>query len=52
MVPGHDNWFCDRGQSMTCSSKTECVGNLEQSSIDSEDDSLSVGTRTMYWNHS
>ena len=36
-------------QSLTCSSKTECGSDLEQSSIESEDDSLSIGARTMCW---
>ena len=47
MVLGNDNRFFDRGQSPPYSSKAECGGNLEQSSIDSEDDSLpepSAGT--------
>ena len=48
MVPGNDNQFFDRGQSPPCSSKAECGGDLEQSSIDSEDDSLPVGARTKW----
>ena len=49
MMQGHDN--CTYVQSLTCSSKTECGSDLEQSSIESEDNSLSIGARTMCWDH-
>ena len=52
MVLGNDNQFFDRGQSPPCSSKAECGGDLKHSSINSEDDSLSVGARTKCWDHS
>ena len=52
MVPGHDNWFCDGWQSMSCSSKTDHDCNLKQSPIDLEDDSLSVCARIMSWDRS
>ena len=53
MMQGVDNWFFFyRVQSLTCSSKTECGSDLEQSSIESEDDSLSIGARTMCWDRS
>ena len=34
-------------QSLTCSSKAECGSDLEQGSIESEDNSLFIGARTM-----
>ena len=46
MVQGNDNRFFDGRQSPPYNSKTKCGGDLEQSSIDSEDDSLQVGART------
>ncbi len=48
---GDDNCFY-HVQSLTCSSKTECGSDLEPSSIESEDDSLSTDARTMCWDRS
>ena len=47
MIRGDNNRFFYR----VCLT-TECGSDLEQSSIESEDDSLSIGARIMSWNRS
>ena len=49
MIRGDDNY---RVQSLICRSKTECGSDLEQISMESEDNSLSIGARTMCCDHS
>ena len=51
MIQGDDNCFFTMC-SLTCSSMTECGSDLDQSSMESEDNSLSIGARNMCWDHS